>query len=129
MPHPNEELVRRAYREFGVGNLAAVRSMLTEDVVWHFPGAVTGEETHGPEELLAHVVSVYLRSGGSITWEITEVAADGDDRVTVRGIMRASRDGRALEDTFTEEIRLRDGRIAEARHHPRDQAALDRFWS
>jgi ketosteroid isomerase-like protein len=37
--HPNAEPISRAFDAFARGDMAAMRSLVAEDTVWHIPGA------------------------------------------------------------------------------------------
>ena len=38
MAHPNEDLVRRAFDAFAIGDVDTMRELTDQDAVWHTPG-------------------------------------------------------------------------------------------
>jgi ketosteroid isomerase-like protein len=127
MTHPNEQVVRELAAGLSAGKLGKVRSLMTDDVVGHFPG-VLGGELHGPYEFLMFFATLLQRSNGSIREEIHEVLAN-DEHAVVLGRARAVREGREpLDNPWVEVIHFRDGKIAEVWHQTYDAYAVDEFW-
>ena len=126
-------VVRRFHAEqtrlYADGEVAGVRELLTDDVVWHVPGAsaIAGEH-RGVEAVLAYM-------------DARRRIMDGTFRVTVHGASViagrvvqlaggcAMRDGREVAWETVGVFRVSDGRIAECWLVPFDQAAFDAIWS
>jgi ketosteroid isomerase-like protein len=113
----------------GESALGPVRELLSEDVVWHVPGAsaIAGEH-RGVEAVLAYM-------------DARRRIMDGTFRVTVHGASviagrvvqlaggTALRDGREVTWETVGVFRVSGGRIAECWLVPFDQAAFDAIWS
>jgi RNA 2',3'-cyclic 3'-phosphodiesterase len=120
-------VVRRFYEARGGGS--EVAQLLSEDVVWHVPGAsAIAGEYRGVEAVLLYM-------------DTRQRLVDGTFRVTVHGSSliagrvvqlaggRAVRDGAEVVWETVGVFRVLDGRIAECWLIPFDQAAFDRIWS
>lgn len=126
-------VVRRFYEEqarmYAGGEFEGAAELLSEDVVWHVPGATA---IAGEHRGISGVIS-YM--------EARRRMMDGTFRVTVHGAAliagrvvqlaggRAVREGREVEWETVGVFRVADGRIAECWLIPFDQAAFDRIWS
>jgi 2'-5' RNA ligase len=126
-------VVRRFHAEqarvYAGGGLEELADLLSEDVVWHVPGAgaIAGEH-HGVEAVLE-----YLEKRRRMT--------DYSFRVTVHGVAmiagrvvqlaggRAERDGREVTWETVGVFRVAGGRIAECWLIPFDQQVFDQIWS
>ena len=128
MEHPNADLYLRLYRALAGGDLGAARNLVDRECVWHLPSRVIGGDFRGRDAMLLQMARYLVESGGTFRTELLGVLAD-DEHVVARGIARAERNGRALEDHWVQVAHVRDGRIAEMWHHPGDQHAVDEFWS
>jgi RNA 2',3'-cyclic 3'-phosphodiesterase len=120
-------VVRRFYEARAAGS--DVAQLLSEDVVWHVPGAsaIAGEH-RGVEAVRSYM-------------DARQRLMDGTFRVTVHGASliagrvvqlaggRAVRDGREVAWETVGVFRVVEGRIAECWLIPFDQAAFDRIWS
>ncbi len=120
-------VVRRFYEDRAAGS--EVAQLLSEDVVWHVPGAsAIAGEYRGVDAVLSYM-------------DARQRMVDGTFRVTVHGSSliagrvvqlaggRAVRDGREVEWETVGVFRIDAGRIAECWLIPFDQAAFDRIWS
>jgi RNA 2',3'-cyclic 3'-phosphodiesterase len=116
-------------RMYGGGELDAVRSLLSDDVVWHVPGrsAIAGDHV-GIEAVLA-----YFDLRRRMTDQSFRVVVDGaaliGERVVQLARGRAVRGGRELEWETVGVFRIADGRIAECWLVPFDVCAFDEIWS
>ena len=126
-------VVRRFYSEQGRayagGGFEGVASLLSEDVVWHVPGAsaIAGEH-RGVDAVVSYM-------------DARRRIMDGTFRVTVHGAAliagrvvqlaggTAVRDGREVSWETVGVFRVAGGRIAECWLIPFDQAEFDRIWS
>ncbi|HTX09383.1 MAG TPA: RNA 2',3'-cyclic phosphodiesterase [Solirubrobacteraceae bacterium] len=120
-------VVRRFYEARAAGS--DVAQLLSEDVVWHVPGAsAIAGEYRGVEAVLSYM-------------DARQRLMDGTFRVTVHGSSmiagrvvqlaggRAVRGGREVEWETVGVFRIDAGRIAECWLIPFDQAEFDRIWS
>ena len=122
------ETVRRLYVAANAGDFATVESCLAPEGVWHLPGrnAVAGEHRSLPAvfEVFAKLA---VLSGQTLRTELLDVAVGQNFVVAVQ---RATADyqGRHLDVTGCQLMRLEGGRIAEVWGHYSDQYALDAFF-
>lgn len=111
------------------GDLAALAATLTEDVVWHQPGAnqLSGDHV-GPQAVAAHLGRFMELSGGTFVLE-TESATESGNLVTTTVRFTAQRDGAAdLDQHGVDVFRVEGDRIAEIWLIGEDQAVEDQFW-
>jgi len=126
--HPNEEVLRSSFEEFGRGDMEALRGRFAEDIRWNFPGRsqLAGTES-GVDGALGWLGRTYELSGGTITTDVHDILAN-DTHALALFTIRAEREGRSLEDRTVGIYHVRDGRIVEAWFNPGDQYATDEFW-
>lgn len=111
------------------GDMAALAETLTENVVWHQPGAnqLSGDIV-GPEAVLAHLGRFMVLSDGTFALE-TESATESGDLVATTVRFTAQREGVAdLDQHGVDVFRVEGDRIAEIWLISEDQAAEDQFW-
>jgi ketosteroid isomerase-like protein len=130
MGHPNEDLFRGGYDAFSTGDLDALREKyFTPDIVWHSPGdnPLSGD-FKGVDEVIASFGKTFELSGGTFKTEVHDCLAN-DDHGVVLGTIRAQREGKTLESTYTHIVHFRDGKVAESWIQSGDQRLVDDFWS
>lgn len=111
------------------GDMAALTATLSQDVVWHQPGAnqLAGDHV-GPDAVLAHLGRFMELSGGTFALE-TESATEAGDLVATTVRFTARRDGLPdLDQHGVDVFRIQDGKIAEIWLIGEDQETEDRFW-
>lgn len=111
------------------GDMVQAANNLTEDVVWHQPGANQLSGDHiGPEAVVAHLGRFMELSGGTFALE-TESATEAGDLVATTVRFTAQRDGVAdLDQHGVDVFRVEGDRIAEIWLISEDQAVEDQFW-
>jgi ketosteroid isomerase-like protein len=126
-PHPNAELLQRAFAAFGRDPLVVARS-LADDIVWRVPGtnAMSGEY-RGRDATLQFLRQTLVLTGGTYRTELQYVVAD-DERAVAVYRARGEREGRTLDNEQALFCRVRDGRIADVTAVPLDFAAFEAFW-
>lgn len=111
------------------GDMAALASLLTDDVVWHQPGAnqLSGDHV-GPEAVVAHLGKFMELSGGTFALETESVTESGNlVATTVR--FTGQREGVAdLDQHGVDVFRVEGDRIAEIWLIGEEQQVEDRFW-
>jgi uncharacterized protein len=130
------EVVSDLYAAVAAGDLAAVRSLLSDDCVFHVPGKGRNAGSwKGHEGVMRFLAQAFEHSGGTLKLELSEVLA-GEEHVVALATYRATRPDRApLENRLAHVIRLDRGegdrplRIQESWFHAFDQYAVDAFWS
>jgi uncharacterized protein len=122
------ETVRRLYASANAGDFATVQSCLAPDGVWHLPGksVIAGDHRSLPAVLEVFAKLAAL-SGQTLRTELLDVAV-GQDYVVAVQRATAAYQGRQLDVTGCQLMRLEEGRIAEVWGHYSDQYALDAFF-
>jgi ketosteroid isomerase-like protein len=122
-------VVRGVYAAFAAGDMAAVAGCFHEGAVWHLPGSsrIAGSYRGWPairDNLLARQGPL---SGGTSKAQLLDIAIGGRDIVA---IVRAAAEyeGRRLDLSVCQFMRVHDGKIAEVRGHYSDEAQLNAFW-
>jgi uncharacterized protein (TIGR02246 family) len=129
--HANEDLIRRAYKAFGEGDMDTLRSLMTDDVVHVIPGdnRFTGEHK-GKEAVFAFYGALFDVSGGTYNADLQTVEAKGDDTVVSTHRGTANHGGRTLDTTETLTFTIKGGKISKlvSSFTPEDEKAEDAFW-
>lgn len=123
------EVVRRLYAAFAARDLATVESCFAPDAVWHMPGKspVAGDHHGWPAIRDGFLAKVGPLSGQTFRAELLDIAV-GENSVVAVQRATATHQGRRLDVTGCQLMRLEEGRIAEVQGHYSDQYALDAFW-
>jgi ketosteroid isomerase-like protein len=124
----NSTLLRDAHRALRDGDVAAMATMVADDIVWHVAGQsrVSGEYV-GRAAVLAYHRQLVELSNGTFSLE-DEDLLDSDDRAVSLCRVSGQRDGKALDADYCEVIRVGHGRIVEGWSFAFDQYAFDLFW-
>jgi ketosteroid isomerase-like protein len=124
--HPNATAYRRTADAFRAGDLAALRSLIDEDIVWHVPGrhAMAGE-IRGLDDLIAWLAQ--LRALGFTLREHDVFGSD--EHVCALSYMGARRPGVDVEVPVTSVFHYRAGRQIERWLYPADMVAWDTIFS
>ncbi len=128
--HPKVALIRNLYEARDRNDEDAIRSVLSEDVVWHEPD-VGGEHTgdlRGPDAVLAMSWDARGRTGGTFKLRPQEIVANGEHAVVLVD-WSAERDGETLKGKEVAVYRVRNGKIVEVHFHQDDGDLDRRFWS
>ncbi len=115
------EIVRTYIEAVSAGDLDAIASSISDDVVFHIPGRnVTSGEQRGKDAVLAMFRTMRERAGGAMAVQIHDLLAS--DQHVVALVKRTI----AGVDTQAAVIyHVRDGKVAEVWSHEGDQYALD----
>ncbi len=127
--HPNAELWRKASAAFvrGAADLGEARKFLSDDVVYHVPGAnPLAGDYEGLEAVGALMLK--LRQMNVRIVDVHDVLAT-DEHVVALLRTAASREGRELSMNRANIYHVRDGKITEAWLLTTDQRAADEFYS
>jgi uncharacterized protein len=122
------ETVRRFYAAFAARDLETVRECFAADAIWHLPGrgAIAGDH-HGWNAIRDDFLAKVGPLSGAPCAPLIDVAVGVDHVVAVQHAT-ADHNGRRLDVTGCQLIRMEGGRIAEVRGHYSDQYAFDAFW-
>ena len=131
MTHPNEQIVRQAYKAFGEGDIDTLRSLIAPDAVWiatvNSP-ALAGEYK-GADDILGYLGKFVELSDGTFTAELQSVRVEGDDTVVATHRDKAQRGGKTLDHDETLTITMSDGKLSRVVEHHPDEATYIDFWS
>jgi len=117
-------------RLYGDGDPAPVRDVLTEDIAWHVPGAspIAGSY-HGIDEVVEYMLARRELADGTFVMHRLDVLTGLGDTVAVLTDGSVSVAGSVRRWSTVGVYRLRDGRVAECRLVPFDQAEFDDIWT
>jgi uncharacterized protein len=123
------DVVRRLYCAVADRDLDAAASCFADDAVWVLPGTSSIAGTHRGwaairDNFLAKLGPL---SGGTLQAQLLDVC-DGDTYVVAVQHATARHNGRKLDVTACQLMRVEGGRIIDVRGHYSDQAALEAFW-
>jgi uncharacterized protein len=121
--------VRRFYSAFPDRDYETMEACFAPEAVWHLPGrnAISGDHRGWASIRADFLEKTGPLSGGSLRAGLLDVAAGADHIVAIQHAT-AEHDGRRLDVTGCQLIRMENGRIAEVRGHYSDQYAFDAFW-
>jgi ketosteroid isomerase-like protein len=129
MAHPNEQVARDATAALSRGDMEGFLSHHTDDVVLHFPGNGPVAGDYRGRDGLANL----FRKQGEILDSPPQVqnhdVLANDEHAVILNNVRATRNGRTLDQQQVVVLHMRDGKIAEIWLQFSDQAAMDEFGS
>lgn len=123
------ETVRRLYAAVAARDLGVAESCFASDATWHLPGnsPISGDHNGWAAIRDDFLAKLGPLSGGTFRAELLDVAVGQNHVVAVQRATGAYQ-GRHLDVTACQLIRVEDGRITDVRGHYSDQNALDAFW-
>ncbi len=123
------ETVRRFYQALAAWDTATVESCFAPGAEWHLPGKspIAGDHIGWPAIRDDFLAKLGPLSGHTFRAKLLDVAVGQEFIVAVQHAT-ASYQGRCLDITACQLMRLEHGRITEVRGHYSDQDALDAFW-
>lgn len=128
MAHPNEELVRRGYAAFQSGDMATLKDLFADDIVWHATGRnQMAGDFKGTDAVLEQFGKTFEVTGGTFKIDIHDVLAN-DEHVVVLVHATGEREGKRLDDNSVQVFHVRDGQVTEQWLQPGDAYAVDEFW-
>lgn len=126
--HPNARVLREFFDAFGPADRDRLSRLVTEDLVWHFPGnsPISGD-WHGLDGVLDGIRATAMTLGGGRNgFELLHVYADDTSAVTVHRDYYTGDDNH-LDLRYVLYVRMEQGRMAEVWEVPFDQAENDRY--
>ncbi|MER7764250.1 nuclear transport factor 2 family protein [Streptomyces sp. NPDC097619] len=128
--HPDAALVRRGYAAFNSGDMAALASLMTADVIHHVPG---GNPLSGHHKGRENVIGLYERigreTGGTASVEVECVLVDGRGHAMSVHVFRGDRGDRGLEIRQGLFFTIVGGKITDIDECTADMGEEDRFWA
>ena len=127
--HPNEDVVRRAYEAFASGDMGTIRTLWTDDIVFHVKGL--GEldgDYAGPDAVFGFFAKLSAETDGTFRLDVHTILADDEHSVTLL-MQHAERRGRTLDSEVVHIGHMRDGKTSEFWAAVTDPGAAVAFWS
>lgn len=111
------------------GSSTALEVVLTDDIVWHVPGANAIAGTYrGLDDVLAYMARRRDLADRTFTMHPRELLV-GEDHVASLTDGEVRRGGRVERWSTIGLYRIAEGRVAECHLIPLDQSRFDRIWS
>ena len=127
--HPNVRLVERGFECFAKGDLAGLRELMADDVVWHEPGrSALGGEYKGADGVLALLRKLQQHSEGTFAIDVVAVLG-GPERAIAIQEETARRGDRVLDMASAVEFEIHHGKITEVTVYHEDTYHFDEFWA
>jgi hypothetical protein len=128
--HPNAVRVRELFDAFRRGDIDAVRAVIPEWAVWHFPGRrgqLAGSH-RGRDAIFAFLLKVQGLTNGTFHLDLIDVLANDAQAVALfRG--HGEREGKRLDNPTCLRMRIENGQVVEVWEFVWDLFAVDEFWS
>ena len=123
------DVVRRLYAAVADRDLDAAATCFADGAVWVLPGtsAIAGTHRGWPAIRDGFLAKLGPLSGGTLDARLVDICA-GEHHVVAIQHATAHHEGRHLDVTACQLMRVEDGLIVEVHGHYSDQAALDAFW-
>ncbi len=129
MGHPNKDVAMRGYTAFEAGDMATLGEVMSDDIVWHFPGSSKLAGTYtGKDEVFRLFGAIGQETEGSFSNDIHDMLAN-DDHVVALVRSTATRQGKSLEGVGVHVMHVTDGKLTEFWNFPEDQTTVDDFWA
>ena len=123
----NKPIVKDLFAAFGRGDIAVLRDLVAEDVIWRLPGKVPhySGTYEGPDRVADFFQGLFANVGVE-AFEPREFVAEAD-RVLVIGQSRGrvKNTGRTFENRWVMAFIVRDGRIANFEEYADTQVLAD----
>jgi ketosteroid isomerase-like protein len=110
----NAAMIRHGYRAIAKRDFTALKGLIADDAVWHFPGhsAIAGDYA-GADKIAQMFIRLGERSGGTLQTDLHDVTSSTDHVVALQRV-RATRDGLSLDAKQLVVFHVHAGRISEA---------------
>ncbi len=124
--HPNAALIRKMYDAFIRGDyIPTLTEILSEDVVWHLPGAGPFAGDHRGRDAVFAAMGHF---DGSVQLELHDVLANDEHAVALLRA-RGSRKGKEYDALEIDIFHISDGKVTEFWSFSEDQRLTDEYWS
>jgi ketosteroid isomerase-like protein len=126
--HPYAKLARIAWRAAADGDVETLSKVFSEDLAWHASGRGPRAGVYRGQTAVFDYLASIGEAADRFDSELEDVLV-GDAKVAVLFRIRGRRGTRRLDTHFVLLFRIESDRIAEVWAIPRDQYAIDEFWS
>ncbi|MFJ9344276.1 nuclear transport factor 2 family protein [Streptomyces sp. NPDC101733] len=127
--HPDRALIRRAYEAFGKGDMEAMGTLMTADVIHHVPGSNPMSGHHKGREA---VLDLYRRLGeetkGTFRVRVDQILPDGRGHVISLHLAQGDRGDRGIEIHEGLFFTIVGGKISDIDACVEDIDENDAFW-
>jgi ketosteroid isomerase-like protein len=111
--HANVEVIRRAYQAFADGDLATLRGLWTEDIIFHIKGlADLDGDYRGPDAVFAFMGRLAEETGGTYRQDVHSILANDEHSATMLTV-HAERNGASRSSDLVHLSHMREGKTAE----------------
>lgn len=126
--HPNATLVKKGFAAFDAGDMAALNTLFTDDIVWHGAGrSFLGGDFAGKGAVLG-VFARLTQEADSFQQKVHAVLADDEHAVALVEATATRDDKKAsMQQVFV--FHISGGKIREAWVSLHDVYAADEFWA
>lgn len=125
--HPNEEVLRSAYRTFAEGNIPAFLQLCAPDIRFRVPGTTPMSGEHGREEFLTLLGAALGRVNNTFRETVLHLAANDTDGF-VLAAQSAERDGQTLRWHAIHRWQIVNGKLAHFWEFTDDEETFERAW-
>lgn len=127
--HPNVQRLREGYAAFAKGDLDTVKTLWTDDVVWHVGGnnPLAGDYK-GQDEILGFFGKAFELTGGTMKIDVHDILAN-DEHAVALVTVSAQRDGKTTDMNAVHVFHVRDGKTSEFWGFNEDDRRADDFWA
>lgn len=126
--HPNAELARIAWQAVSIGDVETLTRVCSEDLVWHASGRGSRSGDYEGRDAVFEYLATIGDAAERFDSHLEQVLAN-DELSMVLFRVQAERGAKRLDTGFILIFRIEEGRLAEVWSVPRDQYAVDEFWS
>jgi ketosteroid isomerase-like protein len=125
----NQELLRKAYRSIGEGDVPAALALYDDGIVFHVPGTSLLSGDHAGKAAVGVTMRKFQElSGGTFKLQPVQIVAN-EEYGFVLAQASAGRNGKTISEEPMQLWRFEDGEPVEIWLYPRDQQAFNEFWS
>lgn len=128
MDHPHAKLARSAWEAAAHGDRDALERLCSPGLVWHASGRGARSGDYAGIDAVLEYLAAIGDAADRFVSHFSEVLV-GEDRVAVLFGVTGERRDRVLDTDFILLFRVEEGCITEVWAVPRDQHAVDEFWS
>jgi len=129
MGESNAAVIRKAYADFGKGNIPGVFSAFDPAITWHVPGhGPLSDDYTGHDQVGGFFGRTMELSGGIFSIDVHHALAKGDLVVGLVTV-HATRGGVSASFPEVHVWRMKNGKAVDFREYQGDEQREDRFWS